>query len=176
MGSPRPFTTDGVSDGVPFTEEFLPSVAASRSNNGINGLADIIHQRLLSVTAVTLSSPPRRGQLFGESSDIDPQAIDSQKDVMAEWRADCRSDMGMGFFSMPPTTVNRLIPRNSYTPLAAASPNPFKLQKIQQQQNADIAMVIQHQQFQQKQQQQLLQQQLQQQQQLKNQQLEIMLF
>ena len=81
----------------------------------------------------------------------------------------------MGFFSMPPMTVDRLIPRNSYTPLAAASPNPFKLpnpfelQKIQQQQ-------IQHQQFQQKQHQQLLQQQLQQQQQLKNQQLEIMLF
>lgn len=94
---------------------------------------------------------------------------------MAEWRADCGSGMGMGFFPMPPTTADRLVPHNSYTHLAAAFPNPFKLpdpfelQKIPQQQ-------IQHQKFQQKQQQQLLQQQLQQQQQLKNQQLEIMLF
>ena len=79
---------------------------------------DIIHQRLLSATAAAPSSPLKRGQLFGESnigprnheerkvstplltasaSDIDPQATDPQKDVMAEWRTDCGSDMGMSF-------------------------------------------------------------------------------
>ena len=74
------------------------------------------------------------------ASDIDPQATDPQQDVMAERRADYGSDMGMGFFSMPPTTMNQLVPRNSYTRLAPASPNPFKLQRIQQQQDANTAM------------------------------------
>ena len=152
-----------MSDGVLYTEESFPSVAAS-SSNGTNGLAEIIHQHQLKKTAAMSSSPLRCGKIFDWSnfepryneerkvpsslptaSATNPQATDPQQDVMVGWSANCGSDMGIGFFSMLYTTVDQLVPHNLYTHLAVASPNSFSGLA---QQNDSASMIIQHQQLQ----------------------------